>query len=165
MKPLSPSDDVALQAAQEWLKKGQHAEAAAEIQKVSAEQQHHPDVLEARWEAYAQAGNWAAALEVSLTIRQHLPEAEVGWLYQACSLDELNRLPEAFDVLVSAFEKFPAVPAIPYNLACCTCRLGRLKEASSWLAQAAKVGGRAEVKLMALGDDDLAPLLDEICAM
>ncbi len=165
MKSFSPSDTVFLQGAQEFLKAGQHAEARAELEKIASEQQKHPDVLEARWEVCAQAAEWEIALELANLLCDMNPENQIGWMYRACSLDELKRAQEAFEVLLTAAERFPKAPTIPYNLACCACKLGRLKEASFWLAKAIENGGRAEIKLMALDDADLMPLLDQICAM
>jgi Flp pilus assembly protein TadD len=165
MNPLSPADSIHLQAAQEHLQHGRHPDAGLEIDMISPEQRSHPDVLEARWEMSAQAGNWEATLEISRLLRQVAPESQNGWTYLACSLAELKRTQEAYETLSAAFERFPQVPMIAYNLTCFACKMGRLKDASRWLAKAMEIGGRAEVKLMALDDPDLAPLLDEICAL
>jgi predicted Zn-dependent protease len=163
--PSSTTDAVHLQAAQEHLKLGHHAEAHLELEQISAEHREHPDTLEAAWEVCAQSGKWERALELAKRLREVAPDRQLGWMYHACSLAELKRTQGALEILLSAFEKFPTAPTIPYNLACLSCKLGRLKDASRWLAKAIEIGGRAEVKLMALDDDDLAPLLDEICAL
>ena len=103
--------------------------------------------------------------ELSATSTVSRPENEFAWLWLSCSLNELGRSQEAYDALVYAFHRLPKSPMIAYNLACCACRLKRLSDAWNWIAKAIEVGGRANVKLMALDDPDLAPLLDRICAL
>jgi predicted Zn-dependent protease len=165
MNQLSPEDLAHVVSAQECLKAGNHAGASEALSKITAETRRHPDALEIAWEIHANAQEWEMALAISRSLCELAPESQFGWMYQACSLSELKQQAEAYEVLVIAAGKFPEVPTIPYNLACCACKLGRLKDASSWVAKAIEVGGRAEIKLMALDDPDLAPLVDEICAM
>lgn len=162
---LPPHAASLIQAAQEFLKKGNHTGAKQTLEQISPEFLDYPDALEIRWELAAHGGNWDSALSLSKTLCQLTPESEYAWLGQACSLHELGRKQEAFDTLVSAFQKLPKSPMIAYNLACGACRLKRLDEAWQWLTKAIEIGGRAEVKLMALDDPDLAPLLDRICAL
>lgn len=162
---LTASDAGHLQAAQEFLKQGRPGEAGREMEHLSAERDEHPEVLETRWEVLAQSAQWEPALTVAEAFRRVAPDNHLAWLYHACSLTERGRLSEAYDLLSSAFAQFPKVPPIAYNLACTACKLGRFKDASGWLAKTIEIGGRAEVKLMALDDADLAPLLDEICAL
>ena len=71
-------------------------------------------------------------------------------------------LQAAWDALLPAFEKFPKEPTIPYNLACYACQLRRLDEARQWLERAVKIAGKEKIKFMALNDDDLEPLWQEI---
>lgn len=165
MAALSPPDAPHVQSAQEFLKAGNHAGAQEALGLISPEHLQHPDVLEIRWELAANAGNWEEALLIAQTLCEHVPENEFAWMWRACSLNELARTQEAFDTLVIAFGKFPKTPTIAYNLACCACRMKRFEEGWRWLTKAIEIGGRAEVKLMALDDSDLAPLLDRICAL
>jgi predicted Zn-dependent protease len=162
---LPPIAATHIQAAQECLKKGDHAGAEQALGQLGSESLDHPDALEIRWELAAHAENWDSALALSKALCQLTPESEYAWLGQACSLHELGRKQEAFDILVAAFQKLPKSPMIAYNLACGACRLKRHDEAWQWLTKAIEIGGRAEVKLMALDDPDLAPLLDQICAL
>jgi hypothetical protein len=57
MKPLEPPDSHYLQAAQGWLELGNPTEANEELQKITAPNRGHPDVLQLRWQIYAQAKN------------------------------------------------------------------------------------------------------------
>ena len=154
-----------VQAAQEFLKNGNRAGAQQALEQISSEHRDRPEVLEIRWELAAQAQEWAAAFSIASLLCQTDPENEVGWLWQSCSLIELKRVPEAFDALLAAQAKFPKSPAVAYNLACCAAKLKRFEEAFQWIVKATEAGGRAEVKLMALSDPDLDPLLDRICAL
>lgn len=165
MTALPSPGALHVQTAQEFLKKGNHAGARQALEQIGPEHLDQPDVLEIRWELAAHEGKWDSALDLATTLCQLAPENEFAWLWQACSLNELDRHQDAFDTLVSALPKFPQNPAIPYNLACCACRLGRLDDAWQWVSKTIEIGGRAEVKLMALDDPDLAPLLDRLCAL
>ncbi len=95
------------------------------------------------------------------------PRRASGWLHQAYAL---RRAPEggiekAWEVLRPAADKFPKEPIIVYNLACYACQLRRLNEAREWFQNALKVGDKQELKQMALHDEDLKPLWDEIARL
>ena len=165
MTDLSPKDALHVQAAQDFLKASNPAGAQAEIDQLIPPCLDRPEVLEIRWELAAQAGNWDLALQLATSLTQLALENEFAWLWLSCSLNELGRSQEAYDALVAAFQRLPKSPMIAYNLACCSCRLKRLSDAWTWVTKAIEVGGRANVKLMALDDPDLAPLLDRICAL
>jgi hypothetical protein len=53
IKPLTSPDSDYVQAAKERFELGRLSEADKQLQKVSAENQMHPDILEIRWEIYA----------------------------------------------------------------------------------------------------------------
>jgi hypothetical protein len=40
----------------------------------------HPDVLEARWQVYANTGKWERALKLANAIRTLVPDESKGWL-------------------------------------------------------------------------------------
>lgn len=160
---LPPPDQALLDAARQALGSLQPDMAAACLLKLDPSSQCHPDILEVRWEISAQNGDWPTALALAVQ-RCALPDAPPeASLCHACSLAELGRLPEAIQVLQTAHQQFPTAPAIPYNLACCSCKTRNLDEAKRWIDLAIRLGGRAEIKLMALDEPDLAPLLDYVC--
>ena len=72
---------------------------------------------------------------------------------------------KAWGVLLRAAQKFQNEPIIMFNLACYSCQLKNLDEARGWLKGAMKLGGKAEMKFMALADEDLKPLWNEIREM
>ena len=79
----------------------------------------------------------------------------------AFALHELKRTQEAFDALLPVADKFPEQWVIPYNLACYTCQLGRMDEARGWFHRALATGDEKEIKLQAIDDPDLAPLMGD----
>jgi hypothetical protein len=51
---------------------------------------------------------------------------------------------------------------IAYNLACYACQMKDLDRAREWFFRAMRIGGKVEIKKMALADADLEPLWEEI---
>lgn len=164
MQPLEPPDLHFLNAALGWLALGCRADAQAELNQIAAEHQTHPDVLEVRWEILAKDKQWKAALDVARKLLSHAPERASAWLHHAYAL---RRVPEggldkAWEALRPAAEKHPGEPIIFYNLSCYACQMQKLDAARHWFRRALKIGGREPIKRMALADEDLAPLWDEI---
>jgi hypothetical protein len=71
-------------------------------------------------------------------------------------------LSQAWDALMPVAEKFPAEPVIAYNLSCYACQMQQLDIARHWLNRAVAAGKKDAIKKMALADDDLRPLWEEI---
>jgi tetratricopeptide (TPR) repeat protein len=136
MKQLRPPDILHLQAAQGWLELGNHAEANAELEKITPQLRAHPDVLQVRRAIYAAAEKWEPAVEVARTIAQVLPDSPFGWIHWAFGLHELKRTEEARSVLLPVLDRFRTEYLMRYNLACYACQLGNLKEAWRWLEKA-----------------------------
>lgn len=156
-----------LSAAEGWLELGNIAEANAELARIDVAFQNHPEVLQMRWAICVEEKNWPTALEVARVLMEVAPEASVGWLHRAYAI---RRVPEgglqaAWDVLFPALEKFPESSIIPYNLACYACQMQQMAQARALLRRAVKVGGKAQIKQLALDDSDLEPLWAEIRAL
>lgn len=165
MNSLSATDLAHLQTAQGLCKQNQSDAALNALALISSEQQNHHEVLELRWEIAAQAADWPGALSLAEALQKTHPDPAHAVLCLACSLAELDRTQEALQTLSAAHARFPESPAIAYNAACCASKLGLVSDAKDWIHKAIATGGRAEVKLMALGDPDLEPLVDYLCAM
>ena len=161
MKPLHHPDSLHLQAAQGWLELGNPAEANEELEKITASLRAHPDVLELRWQVYANAEKWEVCLDIAKAINQVAPNRPFGWIHRSFALHELRRSQEAFDQLLPAATKFPKVWTIPYNLACYCAQLGRLDECLEWFKKAMSIDEHA-VKRAAVDDPDLKPLWDSM---
>lgn len=165
MQSLDYPDRHQLNAAIGWLELGAFTEANRELGMIRPELLRHPEVLSFRWHLHAEQDLWDAALEVA---RQHVcaaPKSAEAWIHQSFALHELKRTDEAFRELQAVAGRFAEIGTIPYNLACYTCRLGRIGEARDWLRQACKVQGRKETLKMAAEDPDLAAMRDELKAL
>lgn len=164
--PVELPDAHYLNAALGWFKLGCLADAQAELEQISPANQHHPHVLEVRWMIFAQEKRWSDALEVAHTEIAVKPDSASGWLHRAYALRRIANggLPQAWDALLPAAEKFPEEPVIAYNLSCYACQLQQLDQARNWFkrALAADEKQKDDIKKMALADDDLKPLWPEI---
>ena len=164
MQQLEPPDTHYLSAAVGWVELGNIAEAEMDLNRIAAEQQCHPDVLEVRWVILADGKRWEAALEIARALLKLAPERSSGWLHQAYALRRVpgGGLQAAWDALVPAYHQFPGEATIAYNLSCYACQLSQLEEARKWFKRALKIGGKEQIKSMALHDPDLEPLRQEI---
>jgi tetratricopeptide (TPR) repeat protein len=164
MQRLEPPDLHFLNAAMGWLALGCRDDAQAELERISPEHQPHPDVLEVRWEILASGQRWEAALDVARELLSQAPERASAWLHHAYALRRAPEggLEQAWDALRPAAEKHPGEPTIFYNLSCYACQMRKLGEARRWFQRALKIGGKENLKRMALADEDLQPLWEEI---
>jgi tetratricopeptide (TPR) repeat protein len=164
MQKLEPPDTHALSAALGWLELGNAREALAELDLVSAANQDHAGVLELRWAARAELRDWAGALHAANRLVDVAPDNVSGWLHRAYALRRApgGGLPQAWDALLPAADKFPDQLLVAFNLACYACQLQRLDAAREWLHRAMKLGQANEVRAMALADADLEPLWLEL---
>ncbi|HXP58944.1 MAG TPA: hypothetical protein VN829_00560 [Dongiaceae bacterium] len=150
MKSLEPPDTLRLRAAQAWLELGNYVEADAGLDGITASLRAHPDVLKVRWEVYAAAKKWEAALDIAAALVRLAPEQALGWVHRSYAPHELKRTAEARDNLLAVVEKFPEDAAIGCNLARYECQLGRLEQARRWLQKSFEIGDPRKLKLMAL---------------
>jgi predicted Zn-dependent protease len=166
MLQLVPPDTHHLSSAIGWLELGNPAEAKLEFNKISESVRQHPDVLELEWMIVAQQKDWVAALEVAQAIIHADPDRATGWLHQAYALRRTPNggLLAAWNALSSVMEKFPSEPTVFYNLSCYACQMDQLEQARRLLEQAMTIGHRKRLLEMALADDDLKPLWEELRA-
>src|SRR5258708_1191859 len=161
MKPLEHSDTLHLRAAEGWLELCSHLEADRELDEITPGNRVHPDVLELRFQVYAAAKKWEAALDIAAAIMKLAPERTDGWIDRSFALHELDRTQEAFDTLREVADRFTQRWVIPYNLACYCAQLGRLEESQEWFKKAMAVDEHT-VKREAIDDPDLKPLWDSM---
>lgn len=167
VQTLEPADIHKLNAALGWLGLNSPADARAELDAITPAQSSHPAVLETRWLLCAHEKNWEAALTVAELELKSAPGDSSGWLHRAYALRRVSGggLPQAWDALLPAAEKFPTEPVIAYNLACYACQLQQADRARTWLQCAIQSGNKNAIKKMALADDDLKPLWQEIAEL
>ena len=164
MQGLEIADIHRLNAALGWLGLNAPADARAELDAIASAQQSHLAVLETRWLLCAHEENWREGLAIAERELESAPDDSAGWLHRAYALRRVENgsLEKARESLLPAAEKFPTEPVIAYNIACYTCQLNQPADARKWLARAVKIGGKDEIKKMALADEDLKPLWQEI---
>ena len=162
--PLEPPDSLRLRAASGWLELGCPRDALVELEELSTENREHPDVLELSWLIHAECQDWPRALAAAERLVNVAPERPTGWLHRAYAMRRVpaGGLEKAWDLLLPAFERFPGEGLVAYNLACYACRMGRLEESRKWLQRALSTGRKETVKAMALKDEDLHELWDEL---
>jgi len=160
--PLSPPDSFHLSSAVGWLGLGNPAEAAAELNGISACHADRFDVLAVKWDVLAKLERWAECLETADLLVEHWPCEPTGWIDRSYALHELNRTRDAHDNLASVAGRFEGIWTIPYNLACYACRLGDQAKAGDWLAKAFAVEDTQRLLKLALSDPDLESMQDDI---
>jgi len=167
MNPIEPPDSHRLLAASGWLDLGCAADALKELDGLSAKHLRHPDALELRWLIQAELKDWTAALETAVQLVETAPNRPAGWLHRAYALRRVPKggLQLAWDCLLPAQGEFPKEPVIPYNLSCYACQMGRLDESRKWLKLALQEDKNDVIRTMALKDEDLRKLWDEIREM
>jgi tetratricopeptide (TPR) repeat protein len=136
MKPLDQDDRRHVEAAKGWCELHSFLEANEELEQVKPGNRAHPDVLEVRWQVYANLEKWDGALELASALMRMVPDKPEGYLYTASSLQELGRREEALQTLLAAVKRFPGDEIVLYDLACLCCILERVEEARKWLARA-----------------------------
>ncbi len=162
---LSLGDSRQVGAALGWLELGNPGEARLELSELSPESRTHPEVLRAEYLVCEAAQDWHGAAEVGESICRLFPRSVYGWNQLAYALHQLKRTGEAYRLLLPVCSKFPSEAAIPYNLACYSCQLGKPEEAWAWLQKSIELGGLAEIKAQALADEDLEPLRARISGL
>ena len=136
MHPLDPPDRFHVEAAKGWLELGNHREANEELERITAANRAHPEVLRVRWRIYAKVGKWDACLDIAQALKTLEPDHRFGWIHEAQSLDRLGRGEEAKESILAAIKHFGPNPTFAFHLACLAARLGQLDEARAWVQKA-----------------------------
>jgi tetratricopeptide (TPR) repeat protein len=162
MNALTRIEHFHLEAAEGWLMLGNPIEAHEELEGLSSESNHHPEVLAMRWQVYATARWWEAAYVVSKALCEMAPNAAAAWICQANTLRNYKGVIDAWSLLLSIVNRFAEDAIIRYNLACYASQMGLMEESCGWLVQAFELEESAQLKLAALYDPDLQPLWEKI---
>lgn len=164
MESLPPPDCHYLDAATGWLMLKNIEEARAELARIDAEYQNHPEVLDVRWRMLAAENEWTAAFLVAETMVRLHPDELSGWIHRAYSARRRpgGGLETAYDCLQSALQRFPEEPLISYNLACYLAQLNRPVEAMKWLLRTFRCKNGNIYRHMAVEDEDLKDLWSQL---
>lgn len=74
MKPFEPPDSLHVEATKGWCELHAFLDANEELDKVSASLRTHPQVLEARWQVYANLKRWEGALDIATALVEKRPD-------------------------------------------------------------------------------------------
>ena len=133
------------------------AEAAAELERIAADEQGLPAVRSMRLDLHLAKKQWKKAVVVAGELARSHPQLENAWIGWAYALRELQRVEEARAVLVAAEPHHGKTSAVlHYNLACYDSLLGALQSARTRLTKAFRID--AQFKTAAREDPDLAAL-------
>ena len=160
MNRLEPPDSLHLQAAQGWLELGNHLEADAELERITPQLRAHPMVLTVRWEIYAVAKKWEAALDIAAALIQLDPDDPLGWIHRSYALHELKRTTEARDNLLRVADNFPISATVRYNLACYNASWAGLNRPRTG-SKSIRTGRREENEAGGAGRPGLGAALEE----
>src|SRR5882724_1419975 len=99
MKPLALPDAERLKAAEGWFELGDHVEADAELDKVTAACRSHPNVLALRWQIHAKAKHWELCADIGQALVNGAVKRPTSWLYRSAALHALGCTQDALDQL------------------------------------------------------------------
>ena len=161
---IETRDLFCLRSAMGWLELGMPSEARKELQSLSPALAKLPEVCGVHWSILAREEKWIEAEKLARDQVSEHPDNVSNWINWAYSL----RRADGFGIRVSyktlrrAVDRFPKDSLIPYNLACyCSC-MKIIDEAWKWLDIAAKRSDYKTIRKMALQDDDLQSIHDQL---
>lgn len=160
MTTLPHPDNLHFEAVQGWLMLGDVVSARGELAQLSPASRAVPQVLELEWALHAEARAWSDAFAAAQRLVELAPDRSSGWIHRAYALRRVpgGGLPQAWDALRPAHDRFPEDYLIAYNLACYAAQMGKPDEAWDWLARAVALGKKEPIIRMALADRDLEML-------
>ena len=161
---IETNDVFCLRSAMGWLELGMPSEARKELQSLTPELAKLPEVCGVHWSILAREENWIEAEKLARDQVSEKPDNVTNWINWAYSLRRANGfgIPMAYKTLRRSVDRFPKDFLIPYNLACyCSC-MKTIDEAWRWLDIAAQRSDYKTIREMALQDDDLEPLRDQL---
>ena len=135
-------------------------DANAELEEIDPEVRHVPEVLEIRVQIYQALKKWELMQTVAKKLAEYdakNPQWAISWAYAARRADSIQA---AKRILLEAVEQHPQHALMHYNLACYECQLGDLEVGKTRLEHALKID--PQLRVMALDDEDLKPLWDQI---
>lgn len=131
-------------------------DANVEIEQVTPESRHFPEVLAVGVEIYRTLEKWELSKVVSRKLASLAPDEphwRVGWAYATRGAESLE---SARLILLEAAECRPRIAISHFKLACYECQIGELEVAKARLRDAFELNGR--LRAVALEDADLVPL-------
>jgi Flp pilus assembly protein TadD len=137
--------------------------AALVLDEIAPEDKNRTEVLGMRVQLYMAAKKWDMAAAVASHLVKVEPENEAWWINFADSVRRSEGIEQAEAILLRARAIHPKVAMIAFNLACYASVRGRMEEAKERLRNAIDLD--KDVRILALGDEDLRPLWDWIAGL
>jgi hypothetical protein len=158
--PLTTDDQRHLTAAEGYAALGMYLDADAELDEIDPDVRHVAEVLAVRLKIYRGLEKWELMRTVAGRLGAHDPDNAQWSISLAYATRRSQSIEAARPILLEAVERHPDEPMLHYNLACYECQLGLMGVAKARLAHAFQLAPKC--RLMALDDDDLAPLWDSL---
>ncbi len=158
--PLETRDQQHLRAAHGYIDLGMYIDANEELEKITPDVRHVPEILEARLLIYQGTAKWEAMEAIATALVDWNPDEPGFFIQLGYATRRAKSLSEARQVLVRAEQLHPADGLIQFNLACYEAQLGNRPAAKEHLQRAIEADTR--FKVMALDDPDLKPLWPEL---
>jgi lipopolysaccharide biosynthesis regulator YciM len=147
-----------------YLELGMLDDAALVLEEIEPKDETRTEVPGARVVLYIAAKKWDMAAAVGSHLVKVEPENEVAWwINLAYSVRRSKSVEKAEAILLRAQAIHPKVAMIAFNLACYASVRGRMEEAKERLRNAIDLD--KDVRILALGDEDLRPLWDWIAGL
>ena len=154
--PLSPEDQIRVNAAEGYLRLGMFHDAETALDRVDPASHHLPEVLVVRLAFFQETKRWSAMQAAA----KKLVDLDPTDPQRVMALAYATRRAESIDlarlILMEALDRHPSEALIHYNLACYDCQLGNIPSAKQFIETALRLNPK--MGRMALGDEDLEPL-------
>jgi Flp pilus assembly protein TadD len=142
--------------AQGYLALGMVAEAAAELEHLSAIDAERPEALAVRLAVLHEQEKWTEVRDLSRELVRRSPAQAALWVSWAYATRRADSLEAAEKILREAAEQHPVEPTIQFNLGCYACLRGDLAAARAHVDRAIALDPKFAD--LAKTDPDLGPL-------
>lgn len=161
--PLEKTDQRHLERAQGYAALGMFLESNEELEEITPDVRHLPEVLKVRSAVYHGTGRWAAMAVVTAKLVEYDPADPSWFINLAYATRRADSLESAHAILLRAEKLHPQDGYIQFNLACYEAQLDNIEAAKQHLARATKRDPK--FRQLALDDSDLEPLWDYVRAI
>ncbi|HVS53191.1 MAG TPA: hypothetical protein VHD62_12615 [Opitutaceae bacterium] len=145
-----------LSHARGYLELGLVAEAAAELDRIPAEDSAGSEVVAVRLAVLQEQKNWPALAALAGDFVRCVPGEAAAWVTWAYATRRADSLAAAEKILLEAEALHPTEPTIQFNLGCYACQRGDLASARLRVDRAVELD--PHFAAAAAIDPDLAPL-------
>jgi tetratricopeptide (TPR) repeat protein len=131
--PLSPDQQIHLNAAQGFLSLGMFMDADAALDDIDPFCRHLPEVLAVRVKIYQALQRWELMEVVAKRMVEYIPEDAGWWVLWAQATSHSQSVDAARLIMVNALEHHEDDAGVHFNLACYECGLGNMERTKECL--------------------------------